>query len=245
VRQGGVLSPILFTLYVDDIIIKLQSSNLGCVFHGVYVGCIMYADDLVLLACSLATLQAMINICSNEVEYLDMRFNVLKSSVIRIGKRFKHNCVPLTVCNDSLQFVNEIKYLGVFIPTGIHFSFNINKLKTKFYAALNGILSKCRNNMNEMVTLRLLNAFCRPILLYGCDCIPLCKTFIDSLTHSWNRIYYKVFKVSDAENISVIQSFMNDTAISDDVCRRRKRFISRVKGSGNRIMCILSLAIVE
>ena len=163
---------------------------------------------------------------------------------MRIGKCFKHHCEPLTVCNDSLQFVSEMKYLGVYISAGTHFSFNITKLKTKFYAALNGILSKCRNSMNEMVTLRLVNAFCRPILLYGCDCVPLCKTFIDSLTHSWNRIYYKVFKVSDTENISAIQSYMNDTAINDDICKCRKRFLSRIKCSNNSVMCTLALAII-
>ena len=36
VRQGGVLSPILFTLYVDDVIVRLRSSKLGCSIHNVY-----------------------------------------------------------------------------------------------------------------------------------------------------------------------------------------------------------------
>ena len=244
VRQGGVVSPILFSLYVDDLIVKLRKANLGCSINGVYIGCIMYADDLVLLACSITTLQAMINMCSDEIIYLDMRFNALKSSVMRVGKRFKHVCTPLSVCNDTLQFVDEIKYLGVYITSGTHFILNINKLKAKFYSALNGILSRCGSRMNEVVTVHLINAFCRPILLYGCDAVPLCKTHIDSLAHSWNRIYWKLFKINDDNNIVDMQVFMNDTPIDTDSCRRRENFLKRIKSSSNCIMLMLSAIVI-
>ncbi len=42
---------------------------------------------------------------------------------------------------------------------------NINQLKSKFYSALNSILSKCGGHMNEMVTMHLINTFCRLLLL--------------------------------------------------------------------------------
>jgi len=241
VRQGGVLSPILFTLYVDDIIVKLRSSNIGCSIHNVYVGCVMYADDLVLIASSISTMQAMINLCSEEISYLDMRFNVAKSSVMRIGKRYKHHGAPLVVSNDYLEFVVQVKYLGVYILSGLHFILDISKLKSKFYTALNGILSKCcgRGGMNEMVTLHLVNAFCRPLLLYGCDAVPLCKSYIASLTHSWNHIYWKLFNVGDLECINDIQMCMNDIPIADDICRRRESFLSRAKLSNNSVILLL------
>ena len=56
VRQGGVLS-ILFNLYVDTIIELLQASDLGCHIYGAYVGCLLYADDIILLSASLGNLQ--------------------------------------------------------------------------------------------------------------------------------------------------------------------------------------------
>ena len=76
VRQGGVLSSVLFTLYVDDLIVRLRSARLGCSINNMFVGCVMYADDLVLLTCSICTLQAMISLCSEEIDHLDMKFNV-------------------------------------------------------------------------------------------------------------------------------------------------------------------------
>jgi len=57
VRQGGVLSPVLFGVYVNSLIYALISSGLGCHVAGVHVGCVMYADDLLLMSGSLHNLQ--------------------------------------------------------------------------------------------------------------------------------------------------------------------------------------------
>ena len=59
VRQGGVLSPLLFNLYVDGLLDDLESKKLGCCVADTYVGCIMYADDILLLSASIVVLQSM------------------------------------------------------------------------------------------------------------------------------------------------------------------------------------------
>lgn len=83
VRQGGVLSPILFSVYVDSILIKLQ--NRGCFLQGLNLGSLMYADDLVLLASSVSELQDMINICCNELVNIDLKLNEKSQFVFVLG----------------------------------------------------------------------------------------------------------------------------------------------------------------
>ena len=63
VRQGGVLSPILFTLYMDDLLNDLKNLGIGYFWDSVYAGASCYADDLVLLAPSPSALRIMISLC--------------------------------------------------------------------------------------------------------------------------------------------------------------------------------------
>ena len=50
VKQGSIISPILFTVYVDELIARLQASGLGCNIGRSYIGVLGYADDLTLLS---------------------------------------------------------------------------------------------------------------------------------------------------------------------------------------------------
>ena len=65
VKQGGVLSPILFSLHVDDALSKLNETDLGCLrFYGLYIDALMYADDIILMSSSLNLLLAL---CEQEL----------------------------------------------------------------------------------------------------------------------------------------------------------------------------------
>ena len=68
VRQGGILSPILFNIYVDDLSAKLINLKIGCKINDVYVNHLMYADDTVLIAPSYAAMQKLIDCCNFAVD---------------------------------------------------------------------------------------------------------------------------------------------------------------------------------
>ena len=60
--QGGILSPYLFNVYVDDLSVKLNSCHVGCYYSGGCINHLMYADDLVILSPSLAGLYKLLHI---------------------------------------------------------------------------------------------------------------------------------------------------------------------------------------
>ena len=63
VRQGGILSPSSFNVYVNSIVVTLRLNGLGCYIKKCYVGCLMYADDLLLMSASVVQLQRMLDVC--------------------------------------------------------------------------------------------------------------------------------------------------------------------------------------
>ena len=63
IRQGSVLSPALFSIYLDDLIKELRDERLGCHIGGVWMGVYGHADDLILLAPVRLVLKRMVTIC--------------------------------------------------------------------------------------------------------------------------------------------------------------------------------------
>ena len=89
VRQGGALSLLLFAVFVDDLLIKLRDSTLGCHIKGICLNAVMYADDLLLMSISVCQLQRMVDLCLDEFNKIDMLLNVKKSICIGIGDNHK------------------------------------------------------------------------------------------------------------------------------------------------------------
>ena len=46
VKEGGVLSPVLFNVYLDELILLLREKSVGCHMNGLFVGAFCYADDI-------------------------------------------------------------------------------------------------------------------------------------------------------------------------------------------------------
>ena len=64
VKQGGIISPILFNVYMDDLSCELNRSNIGGRIGGEIVNHLSYADDLCLICLSSAGMQKLLNVCS-------------------------------------------------------------------------------------------------------------------------------------------------------------------------------------
>ena len=54
--QYAILCPRLLNLYVDVIIVALSKAGYGCFVRKIYMGCIVYADDIILLSASIVAL---------------------------------------------------------------------------------------------------------------------------------------------------------------------------------------------
>ena len=79
VRQGGILSPQLFNIYIDGLSDILSKSYVGGSIGGKRSNLMLYADDLCIVSLSSAGLQQPLSICDQYCAMHSMTFNVKKS----------------------------------------------------------------------------------------------------------------------------------------------------------------------
>ena len=73
------MSPVLFSIYMNDLSVLLSQSGIGCHIEGLCINHVFYADDLCLMAPCDTALQELINICFKYSIEIDLNFNALKS----------------------------------------------------------------------------------------------------------------------------------------------------------------------
>jgi len=62
VKQGAIVSPILFCVYVDVLLTELKKADLACFIGTWFAAALAYVDDLILIAPSARAMQAMLAI---------------------------------------------------------------------------------------------------------------------------------------------------------------------------------------
>ena len=82
VKQGSVLSAILFTIYIDRLLILLRDSGVGCKINNCYTGAISYADDSI----GIRGLNRMLDICNTFAAEHYLIFNSKKTLAIKYEK---------------------------------------------------------------------------------------------------------------------------------------------------------------
>ena len=126
------MSPCLFCVYLDSLLIELRRSGLGCHIGGVFFGAFCYADDVIILSPSRDSLQLMLNICQKFAEDHSMQFstdpNPSKSKTKCLHFTLKKRAVHEVKLNgNNLPWVDRALHLGNKLTTDIsmaHYGMN-------------------------------------------------------------------------------------------------------------------------
>ena len=86
-RQGGILSPWLFTVFVNDLITLLHAAKVGVMVYGMYYGSPMYADDLTMISRLKNGLDSMLNLLFEYGLTWRITFNQSKTVTMVFGEK--------------------------------------------------------------------------------------------------------------------------------------------------------------
>ena len=161
VRQGGILSPLFFNVYMDKLSCTLNDAKAGCIMNGVYMNHLMYADDLVLIAPSVRALQVLLGYCDSFAQDNDAKYNTKKTECMLVRpKEFKSDFIPcFELAGFKLKCASTNKYLGVHIATDQKDDRSIGQQCRNIYSRGNTIIRNFKH-CSDAVKCQLFKSFC-------------------------------------------------------------------------------------
>ena len=155
VKQGSVISLLLFTLYIASLFLLLKQLGICCHLELTYAGAFGYADDIVLVAHSLYCLKKMISICKTFANKYSTSINLSKSKLLCF-KVDSSNDAPVFINGKRVEVVQSDVHLGNYISTNIT-DRNIVRHVCDSYQRSNSVISDF--NVCDSVSLDSLCAF--------------------------------------------------------------------------------------
>ena len=231
VRQGGVLSPLFFSIYIDDLLLKLKQSGFGCNIGCYYFGALGYADDIVLLCPTKEGLRKMIEICEAYAVEHDLLFNGSKSKLLVCGTvpeyvpKFYVNEKEVPVCDTAI-------HLGNLISNNMHdtIDYGISKFNSSFNYFLSSF-GKCQSSVKNQLFIQ----YCSS--LYGSQIWPLYKDdILKKISIRWRMALKRIWNLPVNTHCDIVHLLSSQIPIDIQLkCRFFKFYKSLLKSENNLI----------
>ena len=222
VKQGGVISPLLFSVYFDPLLRRLHNTKLGCYMGGICSNAFAYADDVIILSPTCHALKRLITICENYgVEY-DLTFNPTKCVLLIFGDSNNNiNNVNITMFGRNIETVFNEKHLGHLLSSSgslINIEPIINDMKIRTNVIINNFHSTSKSSK-----VNLFNSQC--MALYGCPLWNLQDRKLDELFKTWRVCCRRLLELHPRTKSCLLPDIMNTFQFVDIIKERMINFI--------------------
>ena len=167
VKQGSVIFPLLFSIYIDNLFSKLKQLGLGCHVGLTYAGAFGYADDIALVSPSIYSLKKIISICESYARDYHITFNPVKNQNLYFFIASSSEISLIYLNGTPVTVVNKDKHLENTISTDIY-DRNIISNVCDFYQRSNSVISDFSICDSETLD-KVHSTFCRHTCMYGCE----------------------------------------------------------------------------
>ena len=170
-RQGCLVSPVLFNIYINDLAMLIKERCTGIQLeNGEQLCLLLYADDIALMAENEQDLQEMLNVLDEWCNNWDVLVNTKKSQVLHFRPQSK--CVTefdFKLGEVTMSKVNQYKYLGLVLDYKLDFNVTAQTVAKSASRALGLLISKAKvlGGMSYKCFTKLYESMVIPIVRYG------------------------------------------------------------------------------
>ena len=226
--QGSVLSPFLYSIFIDDLAKELMEGNKTKI-GDFGLNCTMYADDIAVFAPTAEKLQVLLNRCSSHAFSNRYQFNVAKCNVIG-DEKFQYK-----IDDTQIAMVNSFVYLGVeIIRNGIDFE---EFVKRRCKNAVDAGMKLVAMGMNlggftPSLCSMLYKIFIRSKLEAGSCLVPQSDARTKKYEAAQRTILARFFFCGKNSSGTIVRSLMNAPRMSFRQKYLRSRYVHRVQELG-------------
>ena len=168
VKQGCILSPMLFALYIDDLVEELNQVEQGVRFGDCMLSALLYADDIVLTAPDEGSLQKLIKVVEKWCRRWGMALNIKKTNIVHFrNKQTSRSEYNFIFDDKKIAYTSNYKYLGLLLNEHLDWQGAITEIINKSNKALAILNQKTRINggLHFCTYTKLFNQLIVPIVI--------------------------------------------------------------------------------
>ncbi len=140
IRQSGIVSQVLFCVYMDTLLKRLETKGYGCWIGSHYFGSVGYADDLKLLSPTIYGLRKMTVFCEEFGEEYGVQYNPTKTVCILYARKASKVNSRVDMCVTELPLVNTFKHLSNYLDNNLSEESEIIKKKGDLIQRFNNLI---------------------------------------------------------------------------------------------------------
>ena len=233
VRQGGVLSPILFSIYLDGLLESLRDERRGCYWKDQFAGAFCYADDLTILAPSPDALRKMLVRCEDFAQSHGIRFNAAKSQLICFRRSSGPIHTSLSLCGHLLPLSDSVVHLGNTLHYNLSDKPGIQLKTMTFIRQANSVLFRFRG-CDPLTKMKLFTAYC--LSFYGCSLWRLDAPELHTLSVSFNNVIRRIWNLPRNCHTSILYSIGSTSSIYNIINYRFNRLLNAALSHNSRLI---------
>ena len=231
VRQGGILSPVLFTVYVDYLLIDLERLGVGCHWKSIFAGAVCYVGDLTLLAPSPAALCLMLRVCEDFAIFHCLKFNPAKARLIRFGSKTSTGCHDVfSFCGTRFPLLDVVTHLGHVLRHDLDDSDDIIRASHEMVCKANCMLRSFAG-ADLIVKTKLLQVYC--LALYGSALWNISSSSLKTIEVAFNNILRRIWYVRQRTHNCILHCLAGLSSVFNMVVAKFKSLIYSAASSSS------------